>query len=287
MALLHARVTLYSRLQHAGRLGVDEGLHEALPIGKDEVDGDCLDMLEEALAGAGRGSGVDPELFETIADRVTGEGQEVHGGEHHGEVLLAVAEIVFEVVAVVLENVDAFVLNLPSQPGTGAEAGDALAGDWQRGHEDVDVGDLALGVRNGNADPIDETAILAVAERRAFEPAIARGQAFAGDFLRNRMLVAGGPLHEIVLGLERERFGGEEKIAAALGDGLGDWLAGEEIVIKIDWPQTGEPHAGCREPALAGVAHAILLLRAVLGRNELRHLGKRAAGWAQRSPPPA
>jgi hypothetical protein len=33
------------------------------------------------------------------------EGEQVHGGEHHGEVLLAVAEVVFEVVAVGLEDV--------------------------------------------------------------------------------------------------------------------------------------------------------------------------------------
>ena len=58
-------------------------------------------------------------------------------------------------------------------------------------------------------------------------------------------------------------------------DGLGDRLAGEEIVAEIDWPQTGEPRAVCREPALGGVALAILLLRAVLGRDEFRHQGKR------------
>ena len=41
-----------------------------------------------------------------------GKGQEVHGGEHHGEVFLAMAEVVFEVVAVVFEDVEALVLDL-------------------------------------------------------------------------------------------------------------------------------------------------------------------------------
>src|SRR3954466_7130700 len=33
-----------------------------------------------------RSSGLDPELFEAVADCVECEGEQVHGGEHHGEV---------------------------------------------------------------------------------------------------------------------------------------------------------------------------------------------------------
>ncbi len=47
-----------------------------------------------------------------IADGMKREGQQLHRGEHHGEVLLAVAEVVLEVVAVGLEDVEAFVLDL-------------------------------------------------------------------------------------------------------------------------------------------------------------------------------
>src|SRR4051812_13481241 len=74
------------------------------------------------------------------------EGEQVHGGEHHGEVLLAVAEVVLEVVAVGLEDVEAFVLDLPSGPSAGHDLGDGVAGDGQRGHESAAVRDLALGV---------------------------------------------------------------------------------------------------------------------------------------------
>ncbi len=31
---------------------VDQGLHEGLPVGEDEVGGDSADMLEKALVGA-------------------------------------------------------------------------------------------------------------------------------------------------------------------------------------------------------------------------------------------
>src|SRR5919202_2982094 len=96
---------------------------------------DGADVLEEARARSFGGSGLDPELFEAVADRMKCEGEQVHGGEHHGEVLLAVPEVVLEVVAVGLEDVEAFVLDLPPRPGAGHDLGDGVAGDGQRGHE--------------------------------------------------------------------------------------------------------------------------------------------------------
>src|SRR5215213_2279630 len=86
------------------RFRVDQGLHERRPIGKDEMGRDGSDVLEEAGARAFGGSGLGPELFEAVADRMECEGEQVHGGEHHGEVLLTVAEVVLEVVAVALER---------------------------------------------------------------------------------------------------------------------------------------------------------------------------------------
>src|SRR3954468_11939562 len=95
------------------RFCVDQGLHERRPIGKDEIDRDGSDVVEEARTRSFSGSGLGPELFEAVADGMKCEGEQVHGGEHHGEVLLAVAEVVLEVVAVGLEDVEAFVLDLP------------------------------------------------------------------------------------------------------------------------------------------------------------------------------
>src|SRR4051812_45340998 len=56
---------------------------------------DGADVLEEARARSFGDSGLGPELFEAVADRMECEGEQVHGGEHHGEVLLAVAEVGF------------------------------------------------------------------------------------------------------------------------------------------------------------------------------------------------
>ena len=95
-----------------------------------------------------------------------GEGQQVHGGEQHSEVLFAVAEIMFEMIAVVFEDVEALVLDFPTCPGAGGDLGDGLARDLERGDEGALVGRFALGVADGEADPIDAEGVLTVAQRR-------------------------------------------------------------------------------------------------------------------------
>ena len=85
----------------------------------------------------------------------------------HGEMLLAVAEVMFEVVAVGLKDVEAFVLDLPACPGAGHDLGNGIGCDGQRGHEGAGLGDLALGV--GDADPVDQHGVATVAQRRVRE----------------------------------------------------------------------------------------------------------------------
>src|SRR5215212_9887487 len=219
------------------RFRVDQGLHERRPIGKDEMGRDGSDVLEEAGARAFGGSGLGPELFEAVADRMECEGEEVHGGEHHGEVLLAVAEVVLKVVAVALEDVEAFVLDLPSGPAAGHDLGDGVAGDGQRGHESTAVSDVALGVRDADADPADEHRVVAVPQWRALEPAEARGQALAVGLLRDRVLIERGTLHEVIQRLVRRGLGCEEEIPAGGGDRVRNRLAREQVVAEVDGPQ--------------------------------------------------
>ena len=53
--------------------------------------------------------------LQQVEDGMPGEGEQIEGGERHGEKLLAVPEIMFELIAVVFENVEALVLNFPSR----------------------------------------------------------------------------------------------------------------------------------------------------------------------------
>ena len=69
-------------------------------------------MFEEAPARSEGVAGLCPEAFEGLAEAVEGEGQEGHGGQEGGEVLLAVAGVVLEVVAVVFDHVEGIALDL-------------------------------------------------------------------------------------------------------------------------------------------------------------------------------
>ena len=71
------------------------------------------------------------------------------------------------------------------------------------------------------------------------------------------------------------RLGGEQEVAACCSDGLGDRLAGEQVVTEVDRPQVLQAPAVGGQPALGGSALAVLLLGPVLGRDELRHQGQR------------
>ena len=60
------------------------------------------------------------------------------------------------------------------------------------------------------------------------------------------------------------------KLPPACWTGGGDRLAGEQIVAEEDRPEMGRRRTMPCEPAFDGVAFAILLLRAILGDDELR-----------------
>jgi len=66
------------------------------------------------------------------------------------------------------------------RPGAGHDLGDGVGRYGQRGHEGAAVGGFAAGVGDGDADPVDQHGVAAVAQRRVLEPAIAVGQALAG-----------------------------------------------------------------------------------------------------------
>jgi hypothetical protein len=83
---------------------------------EDHENGYRAQAVEESEASVGLGARPLPQIIEEIGDGVAGEGQKVEGGKHRGMIMLAVAEIVFEVVAFGLERVEGLVLDLPASP---------------------------------------------------------------------------------------------------------------------------------------------------------------------------
>src|SRR5258708_5877911 len=156
-------------------LGIGDGLKEMGPIVEDDVGGGGSGVLEEAISGATGSDGGAPGEDAELRDGVEGKGQQVEGGEDVGEGLLAVTEIVFEVVDAALENVEGLVLDLPSGAAAGGEFGHGLGGDRQVGHEAVEVSSRSLGIADLDGEAIDVEGIVGIAQWHAGEPAVDAG----------------------------------------------------------------------------------------------------------------
>src|SRR3954470_23751521 len=60
-----------------------------------------------------------PPLVAATGRAMEGESEKVQRNEHCGKIGFPVPKVVFEMVAVVLQNVEAFILDLPARPATG------------------------------------------------------------------------------------------------------------------------------------------------------------------------
>src|SRR4051795_1220322 len=108
-------------------------------------------MLEEAVFGTA-GGGAPGEDTE-IGGGVEGEGEQVEADQEVGQGLLAVAEVVLEVVA--LEHVEGLVLNLPAGAAARGQFSDTVRGDRQIGDKGIVVGALARTVEDFDGEPVD------------------------------------------------------------------------------------------------------------------------------------
>jgi hypothetical protein len=95
------------------------GFEEFAPAGEHEIGGESRERLEEALAGHQFASRGLPCPITEVADRMKGERRQIQRCQDAGEMLLPMPEVVFQVVALGLENVERLVLDLP----TGTPAG--------------------------------------------------------------------------------------------------------------------------------------------------------------------
>ena len=191
-----------------------ESFEEDGPAGKDCVGGYRGHMSEEAGALRGGLACGYPRRFEPFERGVPGEGEEVEARQHHRQKSLAMAEIVFELVAVIFHHVEAFVLDLPARPAAGDDFGDILFRDGKARDPCHGIFDAALCIDDLEAYPVDEHGVLAVAQRHGLEPAIVEGVgglALADFFVVTKGL---GALDEVVQRRVRTFLGCEDEVAA-------------------------------------------------------------------------
>src|ERR1700722_5172479 len=261
---------LWSRWPYRRR---GDGLQQMRPVLEDNIDGDSPQMLEEAVCRAARNDrgapGKDPE----ISGGVECESEQIEGDQDAGEGFLAVSKVVFEIVSVGLQNVKGLVFDLPPSAAAGGQSGDGVGGDREIGDEAV-VSTLAFSVEDLDGEPVDQDGIVRGAQRYGVEPAVDVGRALAAFADGLTMLLQFGALQVLGNGLMRSWLAGEDEVAAGILDGGNVRLAGKQIVTEIDRPKAGEGGAVPSQPALGGIAFAILLLRPVLRRDKFRRQGQ-------------
>ena len=150
-------------------------MEENQPGGKDYVGAQHEDVGEEAGSLDRRFASGLPGWFEQFEHSVPGEGEQIEGRQRHREKPLAMAEIVLEFVAVVFQYVEALVLDFPARSAASDDLGDIVFGDGKAGHPGHGIFDLALGVDNFEADPVDQYRVPAVAQRNGLSPAVTEG----------------------------------------------------------------------------------------------------------------
>ncbi len=120
---------IFCGLRRRRWLGIRQGSQQIAPGWEDLVAGDGAQIGEEASAGPGLFDGPTPEVFGEFSDGVVGKGTQVQRRQHGGEVLLAMTEIVLEVVSLGFQDIEAFVFDLPPGAAGGGEFDDVIAVD--------------------------------------------------------------------------------------------------------------------------------------------------------------
>jgi hypothetical protein len=87
-----------------------------LPGIKEQILGQGLNVLKEALAGASLLSDALVGGINEVQDGMEQESENVEGEQRHGEVVLAMTKIMLQVIALGFEDIVVFILAFPSGP---------------------------------------------------------------------------------------------------------------------------------------------------------------------------
>lgn len=130
-------------------------VHEMAPVFKIQIGRQRADVIEKRAPRSDLGPQQPIGSVGELQERMQTEGQQVHCGQERGEVPLAVAEVVLQVVALGLEHVVAFILDLPPRASGGHQARDVAGVDLPVGDESVAVKHLCLRVGDRQLAPVD------------------------------------------------------------------------------------------------------------------------------------
>ena len=109
------------------RLCESKGEEQVIPGWENQVDRNRRQLVEEIIAWPEFIARAAPELVADVADGVECERQQVQAHQNGCEIVLPVPEAVLKVAALVLQDVERLILDLPSGPAAGGKFDDMSA----------------------------------------------------------------------------------------------------------------------------------------------------------------
>ena len=122
-------------------------------------------LVPERAAGTEEGAHTLIQAIDQLEDLVHEERQQVEHEERLRQVPVAVAEIVLQVVALVLERVERLILDLPTRPPGAYQLGDVVGGGHQVGDPGIAIGNLAV-LDDPELDEVDERRVGLAVQRQ-------------------------------------------------------------------------------------------------------------------------
>jgi hypothetical protein len=148
MVLLFSDGTFFGKRSRSRRWrpGKSQCPEQILPGLEQELGCDGPRALEEALTGYQFPPRRMPGPVARFTYGVTSKGRQIEDREHGRQMLPSVPEVVLQVVSLGFENIERFVLDLPSGPAGGGQFGDIVPPDIQIGDEAIAIGHFPAGI---------------------------------------------------------------------------------------------------------------------------------------------
>ena len=138
-----------------------------------QIGGQGLEVLKEGAARAELGPDEPVAFIGQFQQGVQAKSQQVHRHEQTGQMLFAMTKVVLQMIALGLEHIVVFVLDLPTRPPGGHPPGHVVGADVPVGDEAVAVKHQPLGAGDRHLAPVDLERVVAVGQGHPVSPAIA------------------------------------------------------------------------------------------------------------------
>ena len=184
--------------------------------------------------------------------------------------LVAMAEIVFQVIALRLEGVVIFVFNLPPGPLGLNNLGHSVISNEVMGDEGIVVSDPTVRTADGEFTPVHPQRILSISEGHPIEIAVGPGffNGSSPPFDDDRRQV--NPLQVLIEGGVRVRTTDQDEVQLVVDELLTKGLVAIQVIAQHGHLQATEALPMLCQPPLSGGVLTVLFVMAILRSDKLK-----------------